>query len=67
MTFTPEQRRAIRSDEGRRILRHVDLWPEHDPIGNANLSTVLEFVRWGLIGKRGLTPAGRRALQESGA
>lgn len=59
------QRRAARCDSGRKLLQQVSWWPETEPIGNTNLSEVLEFVAWGWIDKNGLTKAGRAALQES--
>ena len=62
--FSEEEIRAFQSDSGRKLLEQMSWWPDDKPVGNANLSMVLQFVAWGVFGKRGLTAKGRRAFKE---
>ena len=63
--LSDEQRRAAACDSGQDLLDVCRIFKgETDNLrGNANLSEVLQFVRWGWINGNGITKAGRAALE----
>ena len=67
--LSDEQKRSAVCDSGRGLLETCRLSKGRTDkiIGNANLSEVLRFVRWGWINGNGITPAGRKALEASDA